>query len=77
MTHRSHTSDSIEPTMPELAEIIATGLLNDGKAGRLTKIGIDEVISAIDAREQGRKLGGFAREELVNLTLRKLINKMG
>lgn len=74
---RSHTADSIEPTIPELAEIIASGLLSDGRAGRLAKIGIDEVEAAIDARDQGRKLKGFGREQLIQITLRKLINKVG
>ena len=74
---RSYTADSIEPTIPELAETIATGLLSDSKAGRLGAIGIDQVEVAIDAREQGRKLYGFAREQLITLTLRKLINKVG
>ena len=74
---RSYTADSIEPTIPELAEIIASGLLSDSKAGRLGAIGIDQVQAAIDARDQGRKLKGFAREQLITLTLRKLINKIG
>lgn len=74
---RSYTADSIEPTIPELAEIIASGLISDSKAGRLGAIGIDQVQEAIDAREQGRKLQGFAYEQLVTLTLRKLINKVG
>ncbi len=76
---RSYRSDgsSIEPMLPELAEIIASGLMGDLKAKRLPKCGIDEVQAAIDAREQGRKLGSFEREQLITLTLRKLINKIG
>lgn len=76
---RSYRADgsSIEPSLPELAEIIAAGLMADGKAGRLAKIGIEDVIEAIDAREQGRKLKGFEREQFIQLTLRKLINKVG
>lgn len=74
---RSYTADSIEPTIPELAEIIASGLISDSKAGRLGAIGIDQVQAAIDARDQGRQLRGFAREQLITLTLRKLIIKVG
>ena len=65
------------PTISELAEIIASGLISDSKAGRLGAIGIDQVQAAIDAREQGRRLNGFAREQLITLTLRKLIYKIG
>ena len=76
---RSYAADgsSIEPTLPELAEIIASGLMGDLKAKRLPKCGIDEVQEAIDAREQGRRLGHFEREQLITLTLRKLIHKVG
>lgn len=74
---RSHTDDSIAPTLPDLAEIIASGLMGDLKAKRLPKCGIDEVNAAIDAREQARTLGHFQREQLVTLTLRKLITKVG
>ena len=74
---RSHTADSIEPTLPELAEIIASGLMGDMKAKRIPKCGIDEVQAAIDAREQGRQLGWFSRKQLITLTLRKLIYKVG
>jgi len=75
--NRSYTQDSIEPTVPELAEIIASGLIGDLKAKRIPKCGIDEVQEAINAREQGRRLRGFEREQLITLTLRKLINKVG
>ena len=44
----------------------------DCKAGRLPKIGIEEVEAAIDARDHA-----FRREDLVTLTLRKLISKVG
>jgi hypothetical protein len=76
---RSYLSDgsSIEPTVPELADTIASGLISDSKAGRIGAIGIDQVQAAIDARDQGRKLKGFAREQLITLTLRKLITKVG
>lgn len=77
MTNRSRTADSIAPTIPELAETIASGLISDCKAGRLGAVGIDQVQAAIDAREQGRQLRGFAREQLITLTLRKLIMKVG
>ena len=40
---RSYTADSIEPTIPELAEIIASGLMGDLKAKRIPKCSIDEV----------------------------------
>ena len=74
---RSHTADSITPTLPELAEIIASGLMGDLKAKRIPKCGIDEGEAALDARNQTLTLGAFQRKQLINLTLRKLINKVG
>ena len=62
----------IDPTLADLANTIASGLLADGKAGRLSKIGIDEVEAAVDARQHG-----FPRQDLIDLTLRKLIAKVG
>lgn len=62
----------IDPPLSDLANTIAVGLLADGKAGRLSKIGIEEVEAAVDAREHR-----FRREDLINLTLRKLIAKVG
>ncbi len=62
----------IDPTLSDLASTIAAGLLADGKAGRLSKIGIEEVEAAVDARDHS-----FSRQQLINLTLRKLISKVG
>jgi len=69
--------EAITPSLPELADTIASGLWGDLKAKRIPKCGIDEVLLALDAREQTRTLGDFEREQLINLTLRKLIYKVG
>lgn len=59
------------------AEEIATKLLADGKAGKLDKIGIDEVRDAIAERFFPKTLGRHLASQLEALTLRKLINKVG
>lgn len=74
---RSHTAQSIAPMLPELADIISTGLINDLLAKRLPAVGIDQVRAAIAAREQTRTLGRFEKDQLETLTLRKLIAKVG
>jgi hypothetical protein len=59
-----------------LARTIARGLLADGKAGKLAKIGIDEVRVAIAARPESRDLSGWRAEQLETLTLRRLIESV-
>ncbi len=59
------------------AEEIAAKLLADGKAGKLDKIGIDEVRDAIAERLFPNTLGNHQASQLERLTLRKLINKVG
>lgn len=74
---RSYRHDDITPMIPELAEIIASGLMADLKAKRLSKCGIDEVRAAMMAREQTKKMGRYEIEQLETMTLRKFINKVG
>lgn len=61
----------IDPTLHDLADTIVAGLLADGKAGRISKIGIEEVEAAVDARKHN-----FERQDLIDVTLRKLISKV-
>lgn len=61
----------------EAAKVIADKLFADGKAGKLEKIGIDEVRDAIAEHTFPEVLGRVRAEQLEVLTLRKLITKVG
>jgi hypothetical protein len=74
MANRRPT-DSIAPTLTELAETIASGLIGDLEAGRTQACGIDQVRAAIADRRQPQTLDRFDQERLETLVLRKLINK--
>ena len=55
---------------------VAIRLLGDLKAGRFQKIGIDEVISAVQ-KDPGYPKDKPSRDEFVSLTLRRLVEKVG
>jgi hypothetical protein len=57
----------------DLARTVARELLADGKAGKLAKIGIDEVRAAIAARAGTAMLDAWQAERLETKTLRCLI----
>ena len=59
--------------LSEAANKIARKLIADGKAGKLPKIGIDEVRDAIAEEIFPEELGSSRAEQLEKLTLRKLI----
>lgn len=61
----------------EAAKTIASKLMADAKAGKLDKIGIDEVRDAIAEHTFPETLGRVRAEQLEVLTLRKLIAKIG
>lgn len=63
--------------IPSAASEIASKLIADGRAGKLGKIGIDEVRDAIAEYTYPEVLGSTLAERLEMLTLRKLIAKVG
>ncbi len=58
------------------AERIAIRLLGDLKAGRIPKIGIDEVMSAVQ-KDHDCPMDKPSRDELVSLTIRRLVENAG
>lgn len=60
----------IDPPLPVLAATITNELFNDKS---LTAIGRDQIAAAIDARKLG--LDQFAREDLIGLVCRKIVNR--
>lgn len=63
--------------LKQTANELATGLLADGKAGKLSKIGIDEVRAAMIAWPGFKDLDDRDSDVLEELTLRALIRKVG
>ena len=62
--------------IPSAASEIAAKLMADGKAGKLDKIGIDEVRDAIAEHTYPEVLGRVLAERLEVTTLLKLIAKV-
>ncbi len=65
-------------TVNQMAETIATCLYGSLVAGSITKIGIDEIREAINARRAALRGRGFGRaemESLEELTTRKIVEK--
>lgn len=60
----------IDPPLPVLAATITDELFLDKS---LKAIGRDEIAAAIDARKLG--LDQFAREDLIGLVCRKIVNR--
>jgi hypothetical protein len=60
------------------ANSIATALLRAGKAGQITKIGIDDIRSAVIGYLAAGpySLSNYDTEELIEMTLRKTVEKV-
>lgn len=65
----------IDPALPVLAQTIASGLMSDLTAGRISSIGRDEISASIDARDIN--LTDTEREKMIGMVCRRLVIGLG
>lgn len=72
MKQRSYDREAFK----QIAERVATQLLDDCRAGRISKIGIDEIRAALRAQTECPR-GAWAFDALEEMTTRRLVEKVG